>query len=103
MSLADKGYESGSNEDLPTPLQQAPQIHHVSSMEHTSFDPVYSTPHRPLDQPHPDTQSSPVRPVHQHLSFTNDQDQDTSLTCMDTSSSRDIASDPSDDEESSEG
>ena len=45
LSLADKGYESGSNEDLPTPLQQAPCIHHVSSMEHASFNPVYSTPH----------------------------------------------------------
>ena len=71
-------------------------------MEHASFNPVYSTPHQPLDQPLPNTQSSPVRPVHQHLSFTNDQDQDTSLACMDTSSSRDIASDPSDNEESSE-
>ena len=43
--LADEGYESGSNEDLPTPLWQAPRIHHVSSMEHASFYPIYSTPH----------------------------------------------------------
>ena len=106
LSFADEGYESGSNEDLPTPLWQAPHIHHVSSMEHTSFDPIYSTPHQPLDQPHPDTQSSPVRPVCRCLSFNSDQDQDTSLVCMETSSSRDISRDtapePSDDEESSE-
>ena len=53
LSFADEGYESGSNEDLPTPLQQAPCIHHVSSMEHASFNPIYSTPHQPLNQPHP--------------------------------------------------
>ena len=45
LSLADEGYESGSNKDLPTLLRQAPHIHHVSSMEHASFNPVYSTPH----------------------------------------------------------
>ena len=39
LLLADEGYESGSNKDLPTPLRQAPCIHHVSSMEHASFDP----------------------------------------------------------------
>ena len=71
-------------------------------MEHASFDPIYSTPHRPLDQPHPNTQSSPVRPVCQHLSFNSDQDQDTSLVCMETSSSQNIAPEPSDNEESSE-
>ena len=102
LSFADEGYESGFNEDLPTPLRQAPCIHHVSSMEHASFDPIYSTPHRPLDQPCPDTQSSPVRPVCQRLSFNSDQDQDTSPVCMETSSSRDIAPEPSDNEESFE-
>ena len=61
-----------------------------------------STPHQPLDQPHPNTQSSPVRPVCRHLSFNSDQDQDTSLVCMETSSSRDITPEPLDDEESSE-
>ena len=45
LSFADEGYESGSNEDLPTPLQQAPRLHYVSSVEHASFNPVYSTPH----------------------------------------------------------
>ena len=45
LSLEDEGYESGSNKDLPTPLHKMPCIHHVSSMEHASFNPVYSTPH----------------------------------------------------------
>ena len=63
LLLADESYESGSNEDLPMPLWQAPHIHHMSSMEHASFDPIYSTPHQPLDQHHPGTPLSPVRPV----------------------------------------
>ena len=46
LSLADEGYKSGSNTaDLPTPLQKTPHIHHVSSMEHASFDPAHTTPH----------------------------------------------------------
>ena len=102
LSLANDSYESGTNEDLPTPLWQAPHIHHVSSMEHASFNPIYSTPHRPLDQSHPDTQSSPVRPVCRHLSFSGDPNLDTSPVCMDTSnSSRDTSPEPSEDEESS--
>ena len=44
LSLAGEGYESGSNEDLPTPLQKTPCIYHVSSLEHASFHPVSSTP-----------------------------------------------------------
>ena len=45
LSLADEGYESGSNTaDLPTPLQKTPHIHHMSSMEHASFDPAHTTP-----------------------------------------------------------
>ena len=39
LSLADEGFESGSNEDLPTPLHKTPHIHHASSMEHASFRP----------------------------------------------------------------
>ena len=40
LSLADEGYESGSDTvDLPTPLRKTPRIHHVSSMEHASFNP----------------------------------------------------------------
>ena len=45
LSLADEGYKSGSDTiDLPTPLRKTPCIHHVSSMEHASFDPVPTTP-----------------------------------------------------------
>ena len=48
LSLADEGYESGSNTaDLPTPLQKTPHIHHVSSIEHASFNPAHTTPHCP--------------------------------------------------------
>ena len=46
LLLADKGYEGSSDTiDLPTPLQKTPHIHHVSSMEHASFNPVSTTPH----------------------------------------------------------
>ena len=46
LSLADEGYESGSNTaDLPTPLWKTPHIHHVSSMEHASFNLAHTTPH----------------------------------------------------------
>ena len=44
LSFADEGYESGSDTiDLPTPLRKTPRIHHVSSMEHASFNPVHTT------------------------------------------------------------
>ena len=46
LSLADEGYKSGSDAiDLPTPLRKTPCIHHVSSMEHASFNPAHTTPH----------------------------------------------------------
>ena len=48
LLLADEGYESGSTKDLPTPLHKMPCIHHVSSMEHASFNPVHTTPCRPV-------------------------------------------------------
>ena len=45
LSLADEGYKSGSNTaDLPTPLWKTPHIHHMSSMEHASFNPACTTP-----------------------------------------------------------
>ena len=45
LLLADEGYESGSDIiDLPSPLRKTPRIHHVSSMEHASFDPEPVTP-----------------------------------------------------------
>ena len=72
LSLADEGYESGSNEDSPTPLCKTPHIHHVFSMEHASFDPVHTTPCHPADTPHYDTQPSPSRPVCHYLTFLSD-------------------------------
>ena len=62
LSLADEGYESGSDTiDLPTPLRKTPRIHHVSSMDHTSFDPAPVTPCS--------TPQTPPRPVCRQLSF----------------------------------
>ena len=56
LSLADEGYESGSDTiDLPTPLRKTPQIHHISSMEHISFNPAPVTPSN--------TPQTPPRPV----------------------------------------
>ena len=64
LSLADEGYESGSDSiDLPTPLWKTPCIHHVSSMEHTSFNPTPTTPHS--------TPQTSLRPVCRHLSFSS--------------------------------
>ena len=62
LSLTDEGYESGSGTiDLPTPLRKTPCIHHVSSMEHPSFDPAPVTPCT--------TPQTPPRPVHRCLFF----------------------------------
>ena len=49
--------------DLPTPLWKTPHIHHVSSMEHTSLNPVTATPHS--------TPQPPPRPVCRPLSFSS--------------------------------
>ena len=64
LSLADEGYESGSDTiDLPTPLRKTPRIHHVSSMDHASFNPVLTTPCS--------TPLIPPRLVHRCLSFSS--------------------------------
>ena len=45
LSLADEGYESSSDTiNLPTPLRKTSRIHHVTSSEHTSFNPEPATP-----------------------------------------------------------
>ena len=75
------GYESGSNEDVPTPLHKMPHIHHVSSLEHASFNPIHSTPHRPVTC---NPTHSPARSVQHHLSF-NDDSMDTSTSSSTTS------------------
>ena len=67
LLLADKGYESSSDTvDLPTPLRKTPRIHHVSSMEHASFDPE---PVTPLNMP-----QTPPRSVCRCLSFSSTDD-----------------------------
>ena len=64
LSLADEGYKSGSDTiDLPNPLSKTPRFHHVSSMEHASFDPVPVTPSS--------TSQTPCRPVCRCLSFSS--------------------------------
>ena len=69
LSSQDEGYESGSNEDVPTPLRTTPHIQHISSLEHASFKPAHSTPHRPVTCI---PTQSPGKPVRCHLSFNND-------------------------------
>ena len=84
LSLADEGYKSGSDTiDLPTPLQKTPHIHHVSSMEHASFNPVPTTPHS--------TSQMPPRPMHRCLSFSSADNY--------TPDNTPVCSDSSDDEE----
>ena len=84
LLLADEGYESGSDTiDLPTPLQKTPHIHHISSMEHASFNPVATIPHS--------TPQTPPRPVHRCLSFSSADNY--------TPASTPVCSDSSDDEE----
>ena len=65
LSLADEGYKSGSETiDLPTPLQKTPYIHHVSSIEHASFNPVNTTPYSTVTITPHSTPQTPTRPVH---------------------------------------
>ena len=102
LSLADEGYESGSDStDLPTPLRKTHWILHVLSLEHASFDPTHTTPCRPVTTSNSLTHT-PTRPVCHCLSFSSDQDRDTSPVLMDTSdSSKNAAPEPFDNEESS--
>ena len=73
LSLADEGYQSGTNTaDLPTPLQKMPCIHHISSMEHASFDPAHITPWCPATTPKHGSPQTPPRLVCHCLSFTSD-------------------------------
>ena len=82
LSLADEGYESGSDTvDLPTPLRKTPCIHHVPSMEHASFNPVHTTPSNTVTMTPCSSPQTPTRPVHCHgLSFSSDSDQDPDST-----------------------
>ena len=69
LSSQDEGYESGSSEDVPTPLHTTPCIQYVCSLEHASFKPAHSTPHRPVTGT---PTHSPAKPVRHRLSFSND-------------------------------
>ena len=96
LSLADEGYKSGSDTiDLPTPLWKTPCIHHVSSMEHASFNPVLTTPCS--------TPQTLPRPVCRHLSFSSADNHtpDNTPVCSDSSDDKedeDFQTVPLDDE-----
>ena len=102
LSLADKGYESGSNTaDLPTPLQKTPCIHHVSSMEHASFNPAHNTPHSTATITNCGSLQTPPRPVCCCLSFTSNSsegDQDPDSTPEHSDEEEDFQTVPLDDE-----
>ena len=77
LSLADEGYKSASNTaDLPMPLQKNPCIHHVSSMEHASFNLAHTTPQSTTATMNHSSPCTPPRPVHCHLSFTSNNSED---------------------------
>ena len=104
LSLADEGYESGSDtNDLPMPLQKTPLILPISSMDHASFNPVSTTPCSTVTTTHHSTVTTtpystvtttpcsmpqtPDRPVHQCLSFSSDTDHtpDSTPACSNSS------------------
>ena len=88
LLLADEGYESGSDTiDLPTQLQKTPCIHHVSSIEHASFNPVTTTPHSTVTTTPCSTPQTPPRLVYRYLSFSSDDDNalDSTPVCSDSS------------------
>ena len=88
LSLADEGYESGSDTvDLPNPLRKTPHIHHVSSMENASFNPACTTPHNTVIVTPCSSPQIPTRTVHCHLSLNSnsDQDPDSTPVCSDSS------------------
>ena len=92
LLLADEDYESGSDTiDLPTPLQKTPHIHHVSSIEHASFNLVTTTPHS--------TPQTPPRPVCRCLSFSSadNHTSDSTPVCSDSSDEEDFQMVPLDD------
>ena len=75
LALEDKGYESGSkNFNIPTPLRGTSKIHHISSVEHISFD---SDPVTPCST---STRESHCRPVHRCLTCSSSEDDDDTTT-----------------------
>ena len=93
LLLADEGYKSGADTiNLPTPLRKTPCIHHISSMEHASFNPVPTIPYI--------TPQTPPRPVCRHLSFSSADSYTLVSTpvCSDSSEDKDLQTVPLDDE-----
>ena len=81
--MADEGYEIGSDSmDLPTPLMTTPHILHVSSLDHTSFNPTHTTPRRPVTTTPSRLLHTPTSPVCHHLSFDSDSDHKLDTTPM---------------------
>ena len=71
LALEDEGYESSSeNFNIPTPLRRILKIHHISSIENASFDPVPVT----LCS----TRQPCLRPVCRWLMYSSSDDDDTS-------------------------
>ena len=67
--------EIGSeNFNIPSPLRRTSKIHHVSSVENTSFDPDPVTPHST------GTSQSHCRPVHRCLTYSSSEDDDDTPT-----------------------
>ena len=102
LSLADEGYESGSDTiDLPNPLWKTPHIHHISSLEHASFNPVNTTPCNTITMTPYSSPQTPTRPVCHCLSFSSDTDHssDSTPACSDSSDEEeDFQTVPLDDE-----
>ena len=87
LSFADEGYESGSGTmDLPTPLRKTLHILHISSLDHASFNPADTTHCRAVTSTPSRLSQMPTRPVHQHLLFNSDSDQEPDDTSMQTNS-----------------
>ena len=64
LALEDEGYDSGSEKfNIPTPLRRTSKIHHVSTVQNTSFDPVMPCS-TGTKEPH-------CRPVHRCLTFSS--------------------------------
>ena len=75
LSLEDEGYESRSEYfNIPTPLRRCSKIHHISSIEHASFDPDPVTPCSTS------TRESNSRPVCRCLSYSSSEDDDDTTT-----------------------
>ena len=71
LALVDEGYDSNSDTiNMPTLLRKMPRIHHISSIEHATFDPNPVTPCS--------TFQTPPRPVCRQLMFSPSNISDTS-------------------------